>query len=302
MKLKYRTRRALAGYAFISPFIVGFLCLFAYAVVMAIVYSFNKIVITPTGYELQGVGWKYYLDALTVHTWYNRTLVTSVTNMLTNVPMILIFSFFISCLLNQKFKGRTAARAIFFLPVILSAGVIVKIDNMDLVNSAVLHGTAQEGTMASQVSGMFDISGALMGFGFPTQVVTFIQTTISNIYGIITDSGVQILVFLAALQSIPSSLYEASSIEGATAWENFWKITFPMLSPYILTNVVYSIVDYFSSYKNGVISVIMYTAQSGEKDLSYSMAMAVIYFAVVSVILAIVIGFLSRLVYYEDKR
>ena len=126
---------------------------------------------------------------------------------------------------------------------------------------------------------------------------------ITNIYQIITDSGVQILVFLAAMQSIPKSIYESSQIEGATGWESFWKITFPLLSPFILTNFVYTAVDYFSSYKNPIMSVIMYTTQEDvNMDLSYGLAMAMIYFAVVAVILIVIITTLTKIVFYEDRK
>ena len=124
----------------------------------------------------------------------------------------------------------------------------------------------------------------------------------NQIYDIITDSGVQILVFLAALQSISPSLFEAAQIEGATAWESFWKITFPMLSPYILTCTVYSIVDFFGSYDNGVLEVISYTAETGNMELTYAMAMAMIYFVLSAIVVAIVVFALSKMVYYEDER
>lgn len=165
-----------------------------------------------------------------------------------------------------------------------------------------LHNNVQGGSISGQMAEAFDISSTMLAMGLPAEIVETLSTIINQLYTIITNSGVQILVFLSAMQSISPSLYEASSMEGATGWENFWKITFPMLSPFILTNVVYTVVDFFSSYNNSVMNVVMSTAQSGNRNLSYSMAMAMIYFIVAGAIIGLVIAILSRLVYYEDRR
>lgn len=299
MKLTLVKKRALIGYAFISPFLVGILLFFGYSLIMSIVFSMNKILISADGYKLQFVGFAYYYNALFVHPWFNRSFVTSLIDLI-NVPLIIVFSFFASNILNQKFKGRFFARAIFFLPVILGAGIVMKLDNMDIISQTVLHGSSQSGTAADQAIKAIDIKRLLFSIGFATNIITYISDGVARIYQIITDSGVQILVFLAALQSIPKSLFEASDIEGATSWENFWKITFPIMTPYILTNIIYSVIDNFTSYKNQVMVAIMYTAQQGEMDYSYSTAMAVLYFAAVAVILAVTMGILSKTVYYND--
>lgn len=302
MRMTLSRKRAISGYLFISPFLIGFLFMFLVAVVMAAVYSFHDMTINADGYFLTPVGFKHYINALTTHTWYIRELAESFKNMAMNVPLILMFSFFCGCLLNQKFRGRSLARVIFFLPVVMAAGIIVKIDNFSLVNEAVFHASTQSGTLSDQMSATFDISGLLQSFGLSIKVTSFLSGIVSQIYEVITDSGVQIMVILAALQSISPALMEAAQIEGATGWECFWKITFPMLSPYILTNTVYSIVDYFSSYDNGVLEVISSVASSGTMDLSYGMAMAMIYFVLAGITVGIVIFLLSKIVYYEDRR
>lgn len=299
MRLTLSKKRTIAGYAFISPFLLGVLLFFGYSVIMSIVFSMNKITVGVGGYKLQFVGFDYYYNALFVHAWFNRSFVNSLIDLI-NVPLIIVFSFFAANILKQKFKGRFFARAIFFLPVILAAGIVMKLDNMDLVNQTVLHGSSQTGTAADQAIKAIDIKRFLFSIGFATNIITYISNGVARIYQIITDSGVQILVFLAALQSIPKSLFEASDIEGATAWENFWKITFPIMTPYMLTNIVYSVIDNFTSYKNQVMLAIMYTAQQGEMDYSYSTAMAVLYFVAVAIILAVTMGILSKTVYYND--
>jgi ABC-type sugar transport system permease subunit len=302
MKMTLTKRRAVTGYMFILPFIIGFFSFYIVAIGMAAVYSFNDLHIVPGGYELEFVGWTNYINAMTKHTWYVRELVESFRDMAMNVPLILMFSFFCACLLNQKFRGRAVARLIFFLPVIMASGIIVKIDNVDMVNSTVLHNASQEGTMSGQLASAFDITELLLSTGLPAKIVNTLGSIMNQIYDIITDSGVQILVFLAALQSISPSLFEAAQIEGATAWESFWKITFPMLSPYILTCTVYSIVDFFGSFDNGVLEVISYTAETGNMELTYAMAMAMIYFVLSAIVVAIIVFALSKMVYYEDER
>ena len=144
-----------------------------------------------------------------------------------------------------------------------------------------------------------DLSNLLISIGLPTAIIGYLSQAVSHLYEVINSSGVQILIFLAALQTISPSIYEAATMDGATAWEKFWKVTFPMLSPYILTNTVYTLIDLLSSDRSTVLSVIIQTAQ-GNLNYSLSTAMAFIFFAVVIVILGVFVGLISRLVFYYD--
>ncbi|MGN1081901.1 MAG: carbohydrate ABC transporter permease, partial [Acutalibacteraceae bacterium] len=220
-------KRAVAGYMFVLPLIIGIIAVFIPSMIDSVKYSINEIAFTPQGYDLTPVGWDYY-KKITSDVWYINELKNTAIMMVYNVPLITLFSFFMAIILNQNFKGRTAARAILFLPVIISAGCILKVED-----TSALTGLIEAGDTIDAINSM-DITNFLIGIGIPPTICETLSGIMSNIYEVISQSGVQILIFLAALQTIPSSLYEASTVEGATGWESFWKITFPMLSPYIL--------------------------------------------------------------------
>lgn len=294
MKMTLETKKKFVGLAFISPFLVGLAIIFFPSIIRGLVFSFSEINIAIGGYTLTNIGFEHYRNALYDNPWFVQELVASIWNMLLNVPLIIAFSFFIAGILNQRFKGRTLARSILFLPVIVSAGVIAKVDNIE-----VLLGLAQS-EQTEEVLTHVNVSAFFLRAGLPPQFVTYVTDAISRIYQVIIDSGVQILIFLAALQTIPPSLYEASAIEGATGWENFWKITFPMLSPYILTAAVYGIIDLLSSYRSPVMNVITYTATGMNANMPYSIAMSFLFFSAVIAILVFFIFLISKIVFYYD--
>ncbi len=297
-KLSMRQDRALAGYAFISPFLLGVFLIFSFALVTAILFAISEISIGESGYSLQFVGIKYFKEALLVHSTYNRSLINSIQSLLIDVPLVIMFSFFMACLLNQNFKGRSLIRVLFFMPVILSTGILQKMDNFSDLQGG-LSGAAVETTF-SQFSGIFDLGALLLKLDIAPDVVLYITNGVESIYEIINMSGIQMLVFLMALQSISPALYEASAIEGATAWENMWKITFPLVSPYILTCSVYTIIDSFTSYKNPVMEVILEKSTGSSLNYSYMEAMALIYFVLIAIVLFAVTFILSKTVFYQD--
>ncbi|HOB91877.1 MAG: sugar ABC transporter permease [Bacillota bacterium] len=294
-RLTVTQKRDMAGYVFALPFILGFTLFFLYPFIQSLVFSFNELEVTEQGYNLNFVGWLNYNKALLVHPTFSRTAVNTILNMLLDVPLILMFSYFAACLLNQQFKGRLVARLIFFLPVILASGVIASMEQQDYMMQALQPG---------QLDGSGFLSGAAVRMfvsqlRLPDQMLTYITSAVDRIPIIIRASGIQILVFLAGLQSIPSSLYEASAIEGATAWEDFWKITFPLMTPHMLTNIVYSVIDSFTSPHNQLITLIRQTAFGG-LGFGVSSAMSWIYFAAIAVILTIGVGIISRWVFYQE--
>ena len=293
MKRKYLTlsrKKSFLGLVFVAPFIIGLVVIFIPSMIQAGIFSLNKITLTGSGYTLSPVKFDYFYKALFEHPTYRRDLIQSLTNMVLNSVFVIVFSFFLAGILNQNFKGRAAARALLFLPIIISSGVVVMVDAY----------TAMEAGNSGVIASMLNSTQLLLNLGFPPSIVEFLDSIVNQIYQIITDSGVQILVFIAALQTIPRSLYEASNIDGATNWENFWKITFPMLSPYILVNVVYTVVDSLTSYKSPVMITIMGMAQSNNRDLSYSIAMSFIFFAFEALILGVLVFMISRIVFYYD--
>ncbi len=296
-RLTLAQKRSVAGWCFILPFVIGLAIIFIPSLFKAVIFSLNKINITSYGYELEWRGIEYYKIALAENAWFVRELTNTFTQMVINTPLIIAFSFFMSAILNQKFKGRAFTRAVMFLPVIIMSGIIIKLDTT-AING--LDGFGSPGAGAAEAINALDMQRLLLNMNIAPDIVEKFSSAIQNLYTVINTSGVQVLIFLAALQSIPSSLYEASMVEGASAWENFWKITFPMLTPYILTNVVYTVVDGLNSYNTPVMQVIMDTAQASYGDRSLSIAMSFIFFAVVAVVLSVVSFVVSRMVFYYD--
>jgi ABC-type sugar transport system permease subunit len=290
-------RRAVLGYVFILPWLLGFMFLFATPLVQSLQFSLSELKIAPGGYTLNYLGFKNYTDALSVDPNYNRILTESVTEMAWNVPMILFFSLFSAVLLNMKFKGRPIARAIFFLPVILASGAIATAQASGLIQ---LTGSSEIAKELGQAQNGFDALSLvfmLSQAGMPDAFVNYIVDAVQRIYEIIRSSGVQILIFLAALQSVPATMYEVAKIEGATAYEAFWKITFPMVSPLILTNVIYTIIDSFTASR---LTRTIYLTAFQAQNFGLSAAMSWIYTFVISLVLVIVGVLISRKVFYYN--
>lgn len=296
LRLTLSTRKAIKGYIFTLPFIIGALLFIIYPFVQSVIFSLNELVITPQGYELTFVGLANYRHAIFVHTTFVRVFVETMLRTLVNIPAIIIFSFFAANLLNQKFKGRMLARTIFFLPVILTAGVVQRMEQDDYFHQLMSHGeTGEAGGLLSSAG----IETFLMQIRLPEGFIEYIIEMVDIIPEIINAAGIPILIFLAGLQSIPSSLFEAADIEGATAWESFWKITFPLISPMFLTNVVYIVIDSFTAANNELVVLIRNVGWGGA-GYGVGSAMAWMYFLAVSLLLVVIIGIISgRVVYLE---
>ena len=301
LRLTLLGREALAGLGFALPFLIGFFGLFLPMIVKSISYSFSNMTVEKTGYVLSRAannGFEHYIRALTIDPDFNRQLLQAILDMFTKVPLILIFSFFMANLLNQKFHGRAVARSILFLPVILTSGVVLGLESSDLL----LTTRSPAEMTGTDFSTIMNVSGLLLEYtDLPASAINFLASAVNGIYSIIIASGVQILIFLAGLQSISPSLYEASSMEGATAWENFWKITFPMISPLILVNSIYSIIDSFTSETNAIMQDIKTTIFS-EVKYGLGSAMAWIYFVCIGIILLVVGSLISKHVFYNDEQ
>jgi len=295
-KLTLRHRRSLLGLAFILPWLIGFLFLYAAPLLQSIQFSFSKLVIEPSGYSLDFVGWGNFNNALFVDATFNRVLTDSVAGMLLNVPMILFFSLFSATLLNQKFKGRALARAIFFLPVILASNAISSAETSGLINLMGDASVVDEMAKTTSSYNVMSLVYMLSDVGIPIAFIDYIIGAILRIYDIITSSGVQILIFLAALQSVPGTMYEVAKMEGATAYESFWKITFPMVSPLILTNVIYTIID---SFAGSEVTDMIYTTAFRTQNFGLSSAMSWLYTVTVGIILVIIGVVLSKRVHYN---
>lgn len=306
-KIPYEKKKGLYGYGFIALWFIGTLWLFIIPVLTSLWYSLCDTQLlakadalekgmTSAGIYTEFNGFKNFVNAFTVDTEFLPKLGSSLGEILPNTLVIMIFSLFIAVILNQKFRGRTLARAIFFLPVLIATGPVISVINGDM--------TSQSISDASQFSTLFktDLVTELMEFiGIYNLNQTFtdvIKNITSDVLNLVWNSGIQILIFLSALQTIPPSAKEAASIEGATAWEFFWKITFPYISPMILSNLVYTVIDAFVSTDNQVMEYVL--KQSGNWEYGYAAALAWIYFAIVGACLGLICVIINRFVYYEN--
>jgi ABC-type sugar transport system permease subunit len=253
--LTMRQREILNGYSFIGLWLFGTIAIFGRGLVQAIHFSLNRVTIAgEAGYTLTPVGLGNYRNIFLQDATFNRLLTESLITMFTNAPFIIFFSLFVALMLNRRFRLRGLARMVFFLPVLMTAGAIT--GTLDAMMNMIAGGAGNTaaGSQAYAQSGSVIIGFntellfiTLLEFGMPETVVVYIVRAIAQVHSIINASGVQIIIFLAGLQSIPPSLYEVSKIEGATAYEAFWKITFPIISPLILTNFIYTIVDGYNN-------------------------------------------------------
>lgn len=299
-------RKARAGWVFVLPFVASFIIIYLPIVIDSIKYSFNKIKIGQGGgYSLEFVGWENYQEALFVDPGFVQTLTSGIQQLIFDIPAIVIFSLFMAVLLNQKMIGRAAFRAIFFIPVIISTGIIDKIDQantmldyMENTEAGINDGSGQNTT--TEILSAVDIERLFENMKVGTELVQYVVSMVNNIYDIINRSGVQMLIYLAGLQSISPAIYESCDIDGATAWETFWKITFPMISPMILVNAIYTVIDSFTSQSNKVMTYIATVYdQAGGNVLSS--AMAWIYFIIVLLIIGAVSALLSAYVFYQKR-
>lgn len=298
-------RKARAGWFFVAPFLVGFILLYLPIVIDSIKYSFQRIhTIQGGGFYTEWVGWANYNEALFVDANFVQTLLKGLQSMAFDIPMIILFSLFMAVLLNQKMVGRAAFRAIFFIPVILSTGLMEGIEASNILSEymesseGINDGSGESAT--SDIVSAIDIERLFANMKVGTQLVEYVTVAINNIYDIVNRSGVQLLIFLAGLQSISPAIYESCQIDGATSWETFWKITFPMISPMILVNAVYTIIDSFTTQSNEVMVYISSVYEQANGNV-ISAAMSWMYFLIIIVITAVIAAVISGYTFYQRK-
>ena len=298
-------RKARAGWFFVAPFLIGFILLYLPIVIESIVYSFQRIhTIQGGGFYTEWVGWANYQEALFVNPDFVSTLLKGLQSMAFDIPMIILFSLFMAVLLNQKMVGRAAFRAIFFIPVILSTGLMEGIEASNILSEymesaeGIEDGSGQNS--AADIVSAIDVERLFANMKVGQGLVEYVTVAINNIYDIVNRSGVQLLIFLAGLQSISPAIYESCQIDGATSWETFWKITFPMISPMILVNAVYTVIDSFTTQSNQVMTFISRVYEQADGNV-ISAAMSWIYFLIIIVITAIIAAVVSGYTFYQRK-
>lgn len=290
-------RKAISGYLFISPFIIGFLAFMIQPLIQSLHMSFSDVQLGAGEFKTVWKGLDNYNYAFRVDANFVRLLTEELSRMAIYSVAIMVFSFFVALVLNQKFKGRALVRSVFFLPVILASGVMLKLDS----DNALMAAVAQ--TVEMNAQGTTGISDALQEIlrttGVGVRAFEKLFEVIDNIYDVAISSGIQIIIFLSGLQTISVSMYEAADIEGCTKWESLWKITFPMVSSLFLVNWIYTVVDFCMRSDNEVIEKIT-TYMNVNLNYGLASAMSWTYFVLVMAIIGVSSIIISKGVYYYD--
>lgn len=289
-------RKAISGYLFISPFIIGFLVFMVKPLINSLYMSFCEVDLDAGSFTMNRAGLVNYITAYTVDSDFVRLLTEEMSRMILYTIAIMVFSFFVALILNQHFKGRALVRAVFFLPVILSSGVMLDLDSNNALMQSI---QASVETTASNISIAGTLEGILRTAGVGVRAFEFVFEIIDSIYDVAIASGIQIIIFLSGLQTISASMYEAADIEGCTKWESLWKITFPMISSMFLVNWIYTIIDFCMRTDNAVIEKIQ-KIMTQSLDYGLASAMSWTYFIVVMIFTAVTSFLISKGVYYYD--
>lgn len=269
------------AYIFLSPWLLGMLFFFLVPIIQSVYFSFSRVAIED-GVESKFLGLANYKYVLFKDTQYVENFVDALTDMLISVPFILVISLILAVLLNNKFKGRLFFRSLFFLPVIIASGAVLGL----YLNAA--SGTATEVAVNESVSfGMIDFTEIFSALNLPNAIEKYLGIALDNLFMLVWQSGIQIILFIAGLQSIPDLLYEVSKVEGATKWEEFWFITLPMLGRTIFLVIVFTIVENVTKSNNKV----MINGYNFFNNIEYGKGSAALwlYFVVVGVLMAVIL-------------
>ena len=294
--LSLERKRARYGYIFTAPLIIGLVFFFIPNIVKTVIFSMNETIIESTGYSLEPAGFQYYYKAFFEDAKFLQYTLASLGEILLQVPIILIFSLFMAMVLNQEFKGRVVARAIFFLPVVLATGIVSKVEVTTQLGSLIETRDALE--MGLVATG-FDMKQWLTSMNFNASLIEVVIDAAEGIKEIVNASGMQIFIFLAAFQQIPISVYEAAQVEGCSKWILFWKLIIPMTSKQIVVAGVYTVIDVFTRTDSTLFSYIHEMAYANNQ-YSYAMAMYLIYALGLAIMILIVLVTVYKLMSKSD--
>ncbi len=272
--LRYRARQALMGYLFILPWLIGFVLFTMYPLIETFRYSLNQVIVSATGIEQTYIAWQNYTKALLTDPTFIQLLIEYTIETLVSVPIILIFSMIIALFLNLKLPLKGLFRTVFFLPVVITSGPVIR----ELVS--------QGATSVPQIAS----SPAVLAFleQVPRTLRDPIEYLLTSFILILWFSGVQILIYLASLQKIDRSIYEAAAIDGASGWEAFWKITLPSLSTTNVVVAVYTVITLSHFSENKIVRYIYAQTYDIKGGIGYASAMSFLYFAALTLILLLV--------------
>ena len=273
--------RNRSGFLFVTHWAIGFVVFFAFPVLQSLWFSFSDVVFETNGVMTKFVGFANYRKILVADPDYIKNLISAVTSFLYSLPIIMLVSLVIALILNQKFRGRLIFRAIYFMPVIIATGVVIELMFKTTSDDLVSVGVSQ-----SLTDSMFSVEDVAVWLNLPDKIAVYITMVIHNIFDLVWNCGIQTILFIAGLQSIPRSLYEVSQIEGASKWQEFWFITFPMLSSVTILVVVFTTIDLLTSVRNVLVSSTFTMMYSGVYDVTS--AMLWFYFIIMDAVLGLI--------------
>lgn len=274
-----KRKKSIYGYLFIALWLIGFALLVLWPMIQSGYFGLNNVRITPAGRVYQFVGFKNFRDVWLKDLFFVQELGGFLIGTALQLPIIIVFSLIIAILLNQNFKGKGLYRTIFFLPVIISSGPVMN----QLIDQGATTIPLVDTAMLSSMFNSF----------LPTWLAQPFADVFTQMIVILWYSGVQILIFIAGLQKIDKSLYEAAKIDGGSEWECFWKITLPILKPLILLNSVYTLVTLSNSGQNNIINLIYSNMFNATRGYGFASAMAWMYAFIILLLIGIVL-FLFR--------
>lgn len=289
LSLNLRQRKALNAYLFIAPWLIGFFAFLAWPLAKSFIISFQSLT-SLFGFQFGWIGLTNYKEALLIDERFVPILAKILADSLIEIPIIIVFSLSVALLVNKKFVGTGFFRAVFFLPVVIGSGLVVQ----QLFNQGVGSETASFVNVNSLAEIVFQYLGP--------KAVGFLLELVNTITLVLWRSGVQIVIFVAGLQGISRTYYEAARCDGATMWDLFWKVTLPILTPIILLNIIYTIVDFNTDVFNQLVFFIQKVAFGDELRLGYAAALGWIYFGIVFTILVLVLVSAKKWVFYAGER
>jgi len=289
--LSLKAQHAKWAWVFLAPWLIGISVFFVWPMAQAVIYSFSRLTITANGFQLDWVALDNYSYLFTKDTFFLPNLTEALGKVVPSVLMITAFSLFIAVILKENFIGRSAARTVFFIPVMIASGVIITI-----LKEQVMMSVSTSDNNAAYLFQAPDLVNTFAAFGLPDFVLTSITDIVNGFFDLTWKSGVQMLLLLSAINNIPQSFYEAAVLDGAGAWVKFWKITFPAITPSLLVVIIYTIIDSFLDYDNLVMEMIRDYYQNN--NYTYSATIGVIYFVCILAFVGLVSLVMRKLVVY----
>lgn len=276
------------GRMFVLHWEIGLIVFFLIPFFKSLYFAFCEINFFGGSFNYEFVGLENVNFAWNKEPNFVDYLWSTLGSMAYSLPVIIILSLIIALLLNQKFRGRLFFRGLYFLPVIIASGVVI---------SHLFASTGTElsssGVSDSFAANMISVDSILEWMSLPASVGKYFSVVLNNIFNLVWNCGIQIVLFISGMQSIPDSLYEVSKVEGATKWEEFWFITLPMLARTLILVIVFTMVELVTDKTNQVMEL-AYTYMKTSINYGKASAMLWIYFIIVGIIMGLIMLIYSK--------